>query len=485
MALLSRISGLRKRMVRPWTVLPLALVVGGGTWFVSRSDADEADDTTTVEQTVEVTTGAMDQVVSASGTVEAADTDELSFTAAGTVTAVNVAAGDQVSAGDVLATLDSPELEAAVTDAEASVADAEARLDDDQDAGESDAQITADESSLDSAQRQLDAANDDLAGNQLVATIDGTVSAVDLTVGEELGSDGTSGTDMTGSDSGSGDSSSTLGDSDTGAPTGDDSSDSSTSSAQIEVVSNGSYKVQLSIDPTEIEQVAEDQTAKVDVASSSGTTFGGGEIPAGVFPGGGVVPGGDTGSNDDQEGDGQTGDDDADAADQGDGGPAVAPAADEPDATGTVTSVGAIADASSGVADFPVEVTFEGAADTFYVGSSVDVEIVYNQVEDAVQVPVMAVTTGQDGASTVVVETDDGRETRTVETGISSGGYIEVTDGLEAGETVVISITRGQPDSGDEDDDGGGDFQGPAGGFTPPGGGELPAGGGFVPGGNG
>jgi macrolide-specific efflux system membrane fusion protein len=460
---------LRRRLVRPWAVVPLALVVGGGTWFVSRSSG-EGEGSTTIEQMVEVSAGTMSQTVSASGTIDAAATDELSFSAAGTVTAVNVEVGDEVHAGDALATLDSSELVSAVEQAEATVADAEAKLDSDQDAGASETQIAADESSLESARGQLDAANESLAGAQLVATIDGTVSAVNLTVGEELGDSGTSGTDMTGSETGSGQSSSSIGsaDGDQGAlpdgTTGDTSSDtSSTSSAQIEVVSTGSYLVEVGIDDTEIEQVAEGQDAELSLSSSTATGFPGGGFPGGVprgggFPGGGGGQGTDDQGTDDQGTDESSGDGGSDAASPFGG-------AAEPDATGTVTSVGAIADASSGVASYPVEVTFDGSADEFHVGATVDVEIVYEQVEDALQVPSLAVTTTE-GRSTVVVARGDERETRTVETGITSGDMMQITNGLEEGEQVVITITTG----GDVADGGqGGDGNGNGGGgFTPP-----------------
>ena len=85
-------------------------------------------------------------------------------------------------------------------------------------------------------------------------------------------------------------------------------------------------------------------------------------------------------------------------------------------------------------------------------------EITYDQVEDVVQVPSLAVTAEEDGSSTVTVRTEDGDETRTVETGLTSGTMTEITSGLEAGETVVMSF--------------GG--QSGAGGF--PGGGDLPDG---------
>ena len=133
----------------------------------------------------------MARTVSADGTIAAAQTDDLSFASAGTVTAVNVKAGQTVKAGDVLATIDSAELQSAVADAESSVADAQAKLSDDEDAGASDAQIEADKSSLTSAQDKLASAQSDLDGAKLVATFDGTVAAVNISVGEQLGSSGT------------------------------------------------------------------------------------------------------------------------------------------------------------------------------------------------------------------------------------------------------------------------------------------------------
>lgn len=452
------LSRLRQRLVRPWAILPLAVVTAGGTWFVSQSTGDDDTPATTIERTVEVTSGTLGQTVAAPGTIEAASTDQLSFASAGTVTAVNVEAGDEVAADDVLAEIDSAELEAAVIQAEASVADAEAQLDTDQNAGASEAQIAADESSLESAQRQLDAANEALAGAQLVASIDGTVSAVNISVGEQLGSSGTSGTDMTGSASGSGQSSSTLG-SDNAATTEAQAGGTSSEEASpnIEVISTGAYVVTLSIDDTQIDRVEEGQEATITLSSSASSG------PAGAFPGGGAFAGGGQaggrGGGESESGEG------ADAED-------AEPAAAEAGATGTVTSVGAIADASSGVATYPVEVTFEGAADEFHVGATADVEIVYEEIADAVQVPAQAVTS-TDGRSTVIVVGDDGdRETGTIETGITSGGMVQVTSGLEAGEQVLITMQTGRP-AGDDDGDspaGGGEFTPPEG-FEPPQGG--------------
>ncbi|MEZ5140257.1 MAG: biotin/lipoyl-binding protein [Acidimicrobiales bacterium] len=125
------------QLKKPWVVMPLvAMLALGGWWTLVRDDGTTATDgASTTDQVVEVTVGDMARTLTAEGTVEAADTEELSFTSAGTVTAVNVAAGDEVAAGDVLAEIDSAELGAAVAEAEAQVADAEAQLADDTDGG--------------------------------------------------------------------------------------------------------------------------------------------------------------------------------------------------------------------------------------------------------------------------------------------------------------------------------------------------------------
>ena len=104
----SVMTTMRRRLLRPWVILPVAALIGAGAWFLTRPTDDSAAATTT-ERTVEATSGTMSRTVSATGTIDAAATDDLSFTSAGTVTAVNVAAGDTVTTGQVLATIDSSE----------------------------------------------------------------------------------------------------------------------------------------------------------------------------------------------------------------------------------------------------------------------------------------------------------------------------------------------------------------------------------------
>ena len=120
---------------------------------------------------------------------------------------------------------------------------------------------------------------------------------------------------------------------------------------------------------------------------------------------------------------------------------------------GFVSEVGTVADASSGVASYPVTVAFADTSGDYNVGATVTVEITYAEVTDAVQVPALAVATATDGTSTVEVETDGGTETRTVTTGLTSGTMVQITEGLRAGESVVVTMP-GRPTGGDSSDEG-------------------------------
>ena len=450
----------------PFIVIPVIAVVcvaAFGLWWVGiRSDGDSAGAATTTRTLATATSGPLSETVSAEGTVAAADTDDLSFAAAGTVTAVNVKAGDTVTAGQVLATIDSAELVSAVSAAEANVADAQATLSDAHSSGASSAQITADESSLTSANDALTTAQQNLAGASLVATFDGTVATVNLTVGEELSSSGTGGTKGTGTASGSGQSSAAIGSSSSsglGAVVGGASSSSSSSSstAQIQVVSAGKFTVDLAVDSADIGSVKVGQAAKVTLSTSSSSSnrFRAFAALGGFGGAGGAGTGSGSGapSTNGSTGTGSTGS-----------------ASNAASATGTVTSVSQVADASTGVATYPVTISFTSTDGNFYVGSTVTGDITTSERKNVIQVPVLAVTTTDKG-STVLVATDGtttgATEVRTVTTGQRSNGQVEITQGLKAGEKVILSIGGFRTGTG-------GGFTPPSGGF--PGGGEFPGG---------
>jgi multidrug efflux pump subunit AcrA (membrane-fusion protein) len=263
-------------MRMPLVVLPVLVILiaaFAGWWFGIRSDGTStaAATVTTTKQLVTVTSGPTSQTVSADGTVAAAQTDDLSFTAAGTVTAVNVKAGASVTKGQVLATIDSAALQSALTSAESTLADAKAKLSNDETAGASSDQIAADNASITTATDSVTNAYVALQGAQLVATFNGTVAS-----GSKSGS---------GQSAGSGSSSS--GSSGFGASS---SSSSSTSSVgQIAVVSQGQYSVAVDVTSSDVGSVQVGQAATLTLSSAAATNtranrfaqlFGGGTGPA-------------------------------------------------------------------------------------------------------------------------------------------------------------------------------------------------------------
>ena len=369
--------------------MPLIAVMLLGGWMVVRAQASSsAPAAQSTDQVFTASTGTVAQTVSAQGTVAAAQTDDLTFGSAGTVTAVNVTAGQQVKAGDVLAEIDSAALQAAVSDAQSSLAQAQAKLSDDQAAAASTAQINADESSVATAQDKVTTAQNALDGAKFVATFDGTVSQVNVTVGEQLGSSGTGGTSTTGSATGSGRSSSNLGSGSSNqfGGNGTSSSNSSTSSTpDIQVVSASSFTVDVGLDNSDISKVAVGQSATVSVSTSTTNTFGGfgGGVPGRRrVPRRWRVPGRERGRQQQQQA----------AAARTARTPTALRRSNQPQATGTVSAVSTVADASSGVSKYTVTVAFDDSSGNFNPGATVDVNITYAEKQNVVEVPAFAVS---------------------------------------------------------------------------------------------
>jgi macrolide-specific efflux system membrane fusion protein len=67
------------------------------------------------------------------------------------------------------------------------------------------------------------------------------------------------------------------------------------------------------------------------------------------------------------------------------------------------------------------------------------VNITYAQKQNVVEVPTFAVNT-TDGTSTVTVVDNGVKQTRDVTTGLTSGGMVEITSGLQPGEQVMVSL---------------------------------------------
>ena len=124
--------------------------------------------------------------VNASAVVVPVDYVELAFTTLGRATQVNVKVGDEVTAGQALVQLDTAVLEAQIKEAEFNLQALQSTLDKltRNVATERDRSIA--KANVDSAQARLDSIKAQLANSTLVSPVDGTVTAMDISVGETV-----------------------------------------------------------------------------------------------------------------------------------------------------------------------------------------------------------------------------------------------------------------------------------------------------------
>ncbi|MGB7554048.1 MAG: efflux RND transporter periplasmic adaptor subunit [Candidatus Korobacteraceae bacterium] len=80
-------------------------------------------------------------------------------------------------------------------------------------------------------------------------------------------------------------------------------------------------------------------------------------------------------------------------------------------------------------------------------GTTVNVQMVAQTVNDAVVVPTSALLKTPDGQNTVMIVKDNRSHQVSVETGIRQGDRVQITNGLSGGETVIASGAYGLPDN--------------------------------------
>ena len=102
-------------------VLVAAIVVGGAGFFAYQRFFTPTT-APVAQQTAKVTRGTITASVNATGTVASTAASKLGFKSNGRVAELSVAVGDQVMAGQVLARLDTSDLELSVQQARASLA---------------------------------------------------------------------------------------------------------------------------------------------------------------------------------------------------------------------------------------------------------------------------------------------------------------------------------------------------------------------------
>lgn len=110
--------------------------------------------------------------------------------------------------------------------------------------------------------------------------------------------------------------------------------------------------------------------------------------------------------------------------------------------TGTVTFIGSIAETdSSGLVNYKVKVVLDGGQEIKH-GMTCALEFIQKQVADVLMIPTKAVSVA-DGKQMVQVKDSKGTISKqAITTGFGDDNYVEVSEGLEEGQIVLVPITK-------------------------------------------
>jgi RND family efflux transporter MFP subunit len=217
----------------------VAVAGGGSALAATRPWHSDGDSAATQIATARRTT--IVQTVAASGTISAAKQADLNFAVGGRVRHVRVAVGDRVHKGDVLATIGTAALIQQRAAAEAMVRANLAKVAAD---ASGSAQQAADEAALTSARSALDSARRAVKNARLRANINGTVTAVNLTKGQEVGASSQA------------------------------SQGQSSTTAQVSLQSTRTFVVDATVDDTQISQVKRGQDVAITPEGAATTVVG-------------------------------------------------------------------------------------------------------------------------------------------------------------------------------------------------------------------
>lgn len=234
-------------------------------WFAVVVPSTTTAETSARTQTIAASLETLEQTVSATGTITPSVQESLGFEVSGTVTAVNVAEGDTVAVGDVIATVDDLDVQEALLSAKADLASAEARLSESQESSSgSDADvatISANSAAVDVAADAVSKAEDALDDVNLKATVAGTITSMDLAVGDVVGSS-TSGGSSTEASTG------------TTLPGATTTATEESSTSQVTIVATDSWTSTVSLSASDLENIAVDDQAELTVDGVDDTVFG-------------------------------------------------------------------------------------------------------------------------------------------------------------------------------------------------------------------
>jgi RND family efflux transporter MFP subunit len=364
---------------RKWVAAGLAVVLLAGTgtaWALTRGSGTPAPAARTVTATI--ATGDVSQSVQTSGTVAAADVEDLSFPSSGTVNAVKVTLGEKVTKGQALASIDPTSLQLAVNSAQASYTQAAAQLSSAQDNLAADqatlkalqettastttsatdlatqeateqsaitsdnAQVTGAQSQVSSAQQRLTAAKTALSGATLTAPIAGEVAAVNVAIG-----------------------------------------DSASSGTAIEVIGTKNWVVSTSVSGADADSIKVGQEVTITTSGSSTPVYG----------------------------------------------------------TVATIGATAAASSSGGAVEFPVTIDVTGTPTGLHPGDTASVSIITQQLSNVLTVPTAAVSQNTSGQTVVTKLVNGSPQAVAVTLGASYGTSTVVTSGLSAGDQVQYTIT--------------------------------------------
>jgi multidrug efflux pump subunit AcrA (membrane-fusion protein) len=106
---------------------------------------------------------------------------------------------------------------------------------------------------------------------------------------------------------------------------------------------------------------------------------------------------------------------------------------------GTVSSVGLVAESStSGSSTFPVVIDVTGKVSDVYAGSSADVSITVKQLQNVLTVPSASIR-NSNGKTSVIVVKNGKQHTQAVTLGVVFGPQTQITQGLSAGDQVLVT----------------------------------------------
>ena len=105
-------------------------------------------------------------------------------------------------------------------------------------------------------------------------------------------------------------------------------------------------------------------------------------------------------------------------------------------ATGKLATVDNVVDLTTGTVK--LRALFDNADGRLFPNQFVNVKLLVNTLQDQVVIPVPAVQRGSDGSYVFVVSPDKTVSQRAVKLGVQDGDKVAITEGLKAGDTVVV-----------------------------------------------